>query len=268
MRVEIDKPEKMLKNIAKSEILKLFTDPLSDVIVYSITDSTNTRARAFLNEGKQPPFLVLANEQTAGRGRHGNSFFSPESGLYYTLVIQPEEEETAIAKTTIAAAVSLHEAILETTGICSEIKWVNDLYLNHRKIAGILCEAPRNKENKLQGILIGIGVNIAQSEFPEELKDKAGSLNRPDLDRNLLAAELTRRLLYWCDHLNDPELIKAYKRHSFLLGKEVSFLQNGEMITGIAVDINHDGNLIVDNKKQQYVLRSGEVSLSDWNNNH
>ena len=264
MRVEIDKHEKMPKNITKSEILKHFTAPVSDVIVYSKTDSTNTRARAFLSEGKQPPFLVISEEQTAGRGRHGNSFFSPQSGLYYTLVIQPKKEETALAKTTIAAAVSLQEAILETTGINCDIKWVNDLYLNGKKIAGILCEAPRNKENKLQGIIVGIGVNIAQREFPEELKDKAGSLNLPDLDRNILTAILTRRLLYWCDHLNDSELINVYKKHSFLLGKEVSFIQNGETITGTAVDINEDGNLIVDSGQQQYVLSSGEVSITSW----
>ena len=264
MHVEIVKHEKMPKNITKSEILKHFAGPVSDVIVYRKTDSTNTRARAFLNDGKQPPFLVVAEEQTAGRGRHGNSFFSPESGLYYTLVIHPKEEETALAKTTIAAAVSLQEAILETTAVNCDIKWVNDLYLNGRKIAGILCEAPRNKENRLQGIIIGIGVNIAQREFPEALKDKAGSLHRPDLGRNVLAATLTERLLYWCDHLNDSELIDAYKKHSFLLGKEVSFVQNGETISGTAVDINEDGNLIVVNEKQQYVLSSGEVSLTGW----
>ena len=179
-------------------------------------------------------------------------------------MIQPKEEKTALAKTTIAAAVSLQEAILETTGINCDIKWVNDLYLNGKKIAGILCEAPRDKENRLSGIIIGIGVNISQREFPEELKDKAGSLNLPDLDRNILAAVLTKRLLYWCDHLNDSELIDAYKKHSFLLGKEVSFIKNGETITGTAVDINEDGNLIVANEKQQYVLSSGEVSITSW----
>ena len=106
-------------------------------------------------------------------------------------------------------------------------------------------------------------MNIAQREFPEELKDKAGSLNLPDLDRNILTAILTRRLLYWCDHLNDSELINVYKKHSFLLGKEVSFIQNGETITGTAVDINEDGNLIVESE-QQYVLSSGEVSITSW----
>ena len=101
-------------------------------------------------------------------------------------------------------------------------------------------------------IVIGIKENDDGTLEPiglEELKDKAGSLNLPDLDRNILTAILTRRLLYWCDHLNDSELINVYKKHSFLLGKEVSFIQNGETIIGTAVDINEDGNLIVESEQ-------------------
>ena len=260
---EIEKMEKSSKKLDKSNILKHFTELVCDVIVYHVTDSTNTRARDMLVNGKETPFLLAAEEQTAGRGRHGNSFFSPESGLYYSLVIRPENYESAIAKTTIAAAVSLQEAILETAGIACGIKWVNDLYLNHRKVAGILCEAPRLSSGEPAGIIIGIGINIAQKVFPPELEGKAGSLNCPDLDRNVLAAVLTNRLLYWCDHLESAELIKAYKEASILLGKEVSFVQNGETVTGIAEDINADGNLIV-RADQTYVLNSGEISLTSW----
>ena len=251
------------KKLDKSEILKHFAKPVCNVIVYEVTDSTNTRARDMLMHGAPAPFLLAAEEQTAGRGRHGNSFFSPDSGLYYSLVIKPENYESAVAKTTIAAAVSLQEAILETAGISCGIKWVNDLYLNRKKVAGILCEAPRLPSGDPAGIIIGIGINIAQKEFPEELKDKAGSLNRPDLDRNILTAVLTDRLLYWCGCLESPELMKAYKDASVLLGKEVSFVQNGKTITGIAEDINTDGNLIV-HADRTYVLNSGEISLTSW----
>ena len=263
MTVEIDKLQKKTKKISNSEILKHFTGSLSDVIVYTCTDSTNTRAKDFLNEGKQPPFLLAAEEQTAGRGRHGHTFFSPDSGLYYSLVLKPADMQTAIQKTTIAAAAALQEAIRITAGISCQIKWVNDLYYNQRKIAGILCEAPRTPSNEVSGIIIGIGVNIAQSEFPEEIRDTAGSLNCPDLDRNELAGVLTDRILYWMDHLNDPSLIQAYKEHSLLLGKQVRFRWNDAVISGVAVDINEEGNLIVE-AERQYILNSGEVSLLSW----
>ena len=263
MRNNIVKEDNMIKKMNKNDILRLLKSPVSDVTVYTVTDSTNTRAREMMLEGKKAPFLVASEEQTGGRGRHGNSFFSPDSGLYYTLVIQPENLDLAIQKTTLAAAVSLYEAILETIGIACGIKWVNDLYLDGRKIAGILCEAPRSKNNEIMGIIIGIGINIAANEFPEELKDKAGSLNRPDLDRSLLTAVLTDRLMHWTAKLDSPELIEAYRSHSFLIGKDVSFVQNGTEISGTVTDINEEGNLVVD-AGQTYVLSSGEVSLKSW----
>ena len=263
MRNNIVKEDNMIKKMNKNDILRLLKSPVSDVTVYTVTDSTNTRAREMMLEGKKAPFLVASEEQTGGRGRHGNSFFSPDSGLYYTLVIQPENLDLAIQKTTLAAAVSLYEAILETTGIACGIKWVNDLYLDGRKIAGILCEAPRSKNNEIMGIIIGIGINIAAKEFPEELKDKAGSLNRPDLDRSLLTAVLTDRLMHWTAKLDSPELIEAYRSHSFLIGKDVSFVQNGTEISGTVTDINNEGNLIVE-ADRTYILSSGEVSLKSW----
>ncbi len=263
MTDEIDKMAKNEKKLKKNEILKHFTGIAPNVIVYDVTDSTNTQARILLNEGMQTPFLLAAAEQTAGRGRHGNSFYSPESGLYYSLVITPKDYTSAVAKTTIAAAVSLVEAVRACSGIQCSIKWVNDLYLNHRKVAGILCEAPRDKNGNPLGIIIGIGINIAQQEFPDEIKEKAGSLNRPDLDRNQLTASLTERLLFWCSRLNDPALMDAYRKHSFLLGKKVSFVHNGTSVTGIAESINEDGNLVV-HADQIYVLSSGEVSLTSW----
>ena len=165
----------------------------------------------------------------------------------------------------IAAAVSLQAAIQEVCGKCCDIKWVNDLYYKGKKTAGILCEAPHQQEGKPPVIIIGIGVNIAQKEFPEELKEKAGSLECENLDRNLLAAALTEHLLAWLSHPRDPRLLEAYKAHSFLLGRQVSFEINGVLHTGIARDISAEGNLIVEGE-ETHVLSSGEVSLAAWEN--
>jgi BirA family biotin operon repressor/biotin-[acetyl-CoA-carboxylase] ligase len=233
------------------------------IITYRTTGSTNDEARRLLKEGAKGTILIAADEQTAGRGRKGHSFFSPSSGLYYTLVLHPQDEQSAIARMTIAAAVSLYEAVRSCTGISCDIKWVNDLYLNGKKTAGILCEAPRDSKGRLLGIITGIGINIYTESFPDDIKQTAGSLNCPDLDKNLLAARLTERLISWADRLHDPALIAAYKEHSFLLGREVSFEQNGQFITGTAADINDEGNLIVE-ADRTYVLSSGEVSLRSW----
>ena len=251
------------KPLSKEDILSYLPCCGINIQTFPVIDSTNTYARKLLSEGLKPPLLLCADEQTAGRGRRGNSFYSPLSGLYYTLVIQPKDIYEAISRMTIAAAVSTRYAIEKTTCISCDIKWVNDLYLNNRKIGGILCEAPRNGHNELQGIIIGIGINIDQKVFPEELKFKAGSLNCPDLDRNKLAAELTKQLLYWAEHLGSEELLQEYKKHSFLLGKEVSFVLNGTEHTGIASDINNEGNLIV-HGDSTWILSSGEVSLKSW----
>ena len=264
MRDEIDKSSEKTKKLSSFAILKQFHGNPFSVIVYDTIDSTNTEARRLLQQGKEPPFLLLANEQSSGRGRHGNSFFSPESGLYYTFVT--EVTEKAKERATIAAAVSLQEAVQETCGICTDIKWVNDLYYKDRKVAGILCEAPHRKEAEAPVIIIGIGVNIAQKEFPEELKEKAGSLGCETLDRNYLAAVLTEHLLAWLSRPDDPRLLEAYKAHSFLLGRQVSFRKNGVLHTGNARDISPEGNLIVEGE-ETHVLSSGEVSLVSWENN-
>ncbi len=263
MRDEIDKHPEKPKKISSFAILKHFHGKPFNVIVYDTIDSTNTQARRLLEAGKEPPFLLLAEAQSSGRGRHGNSFFSPESGLYYTFVKEVKEAEKERA--TIAAAVSLQEAIQEVCGICCDIKWVNDLYYKGKKVAGILCEAPHRREGEPPVIIVGIGVNIAQKEFPEELKAKAGSLGCEDLDRNQLAAALTEHLLAWLEHPQDPRLLEQYKAHSFLLGKQVAFERNGILHTGIARDISREGNLIVEGEKT-HVLSSGEVSLVSWEN--
>ncbi|MBQ1325782.1 MAG: biotin--[Solobacterium sp.] len=251
-----------MKHLSESEIRRGISSLDLPVTVLDTVDSTNTLARELLHQGAQPPFLILAETQTAGRGRQGHSFFSPQSGLYYSLTL-PGDERTAVSDATLAAAVSLQQSIASCAGISCGIKWVNDLYLEERKVAGILCESPRLADGTVPGIIIGIGVNIAQKEFPEDLRGKAGSLQCPDLDRNILAADLTERLLYWCTPGRHKDLLEQYRRHCFILGRTVSFVRDGITITGTAAGINDSGNLIVD-AGETCILNSGEISLRSW----
>jgi BirA family biotin operon repressor/biotin-[acetyl-CoA-carboxylase] ligase len=145
--------------------------PSADVMIFESIDSTNTEARRRAASGKSAPALIIANSQTAGRGRLGRSFYSPAStGLYMTAVFEASAAFESTVLLTTAAAVSVARAIERLAGITVGIKWVNDLYLNDKKICGILCE--RSGDN----VIIGIGVNVNQTAFPPEISQRATSV--------------------------------------------------------------------------------------------
>jgi len=238
-----------------------------EVHVFEETDSTNNVLKKMTGEPAEY-IAAVTSKQTAGRGRKGHSFVSPKGGLYLSLLYHPKEdsdEAVYLSRTTLAAAVSTVEAIELTFGIRTEIKWVNDIYCNGKKAGGILCEAPRNIDGSLAGIIIGIGINCGSYDLPDELKDTACTLGIEDPDLETLTANILNRLVYWIHHLKDPVLLNKYRSKSFLLGKKVSFVQNGIRYEGVAEDINEDGNLVVAGSEDAgMVLNSGEVSLSSW----
>ena len=236
------------------------------VYVFDEIDSTNNYAKILCAKGAVHGTLIAANHQTAGRGRRGRSFYSPKNtGLYLSLIIQPRDSEH-IFRITPAAAVAAVEAIAETTGIHTGIKWVNDLFIAERKTAGILTEAITDFETgQIDRIIIGIGINCRDSELPEDIRDTAGSLGADNLSRSVLAAALWKRLLYWCNHLDDPALMEAYRMHSVVLGKEITYTYNNQLMQGKAVSIDDDGHLIIEKPDHStQVLQSGEVSIRSW----
>ena len=253
----------MIPRINKDKITSLLDDPGTEVYVFSSIGSTNNYGRDLLAQGNEVPAVILAEEQTAGRGRRGHSFFSPDSGFYYTYIYRPEDAEKAIRYATICTAVAAVEAIDQWCGIQVSVKWVNDLFYRQRKIAGILCEAPRRPDGELSGIVIGIGINCFAQDFPEELRDIAGTLELDNGDRSVLAGILTNRLAYRLNHIGE-ELLEAYRRYSLILGKQVSFQRESQIYTGIAAEINDEGNLIVECGDERYLLNSGEISLLSW----
>ncbi|MBR4122368.1 MAG: biotin--[Erysipelotrichaceae bacterium] len=145
-------------------------------------------------------------------------------------------------------------------------KWVNDLFIGKRKIAGILTEAISDFESgDLDAIIIGIGINVRKTELQEDIENIAGAINDPSLSRSRLAAALWQRLLYWTDHLEDPQLMEAYRRYSLLIGHVIVYEINGEKRSGTVESINDQGNLVVlDDANEKIILASGEVSVKDW----
>ena len=235
--------------------------------VLDTVDSTNNEARRMVLNGAADGTYIAANTQTAGRGRSGKSFYSPaNTGLYVSYIMRTGESVEQLQKLTMAAAVAVCRALRECTDCDPKIKWVNDIYLGRRKVAGILTEAITDFETmRTDAVIIGIGINCRTREFPEELQETAGSLNDPALSRNKLAGRLYTYLVKCIAERNDPEILEAYREASFLPGRKISFLHNNKTLQGTAVSVNDRGGLqIVLDTGEEMTVSSGEVSILSW----
>ena len=156
-------------------------------------DSTNAYAKKLLKEGREPPFLVIAESQTMGRGRLGKPFFSPKGGLYMSLALKYSGSEERI---TLAAAVAVCRMLERYCGVNPHIKWVNDILVDGKKVCWILCEAVCGQDGGINAVIVGVGVNTQGEEyvFPDELKDIAGAV-RSTLGNQALAYEIAREII-------------------------------------------------------------------------
>lgn len=233
------------------------------IFLYSSIDSTDSQAKRLLADGLEGLALLAANEQTAGRGRRGRSFFSPAgTGVYMTLVLRPEAKLSEAASLTTAAAVAVTRAIEKLTGRQVQIKWVNDLYLDGRKICGILTEAVTDFESgAVQSVLVGVGVNLHKQEFPETLSQSAASLDST-IDRNSMIAAIADEVFTLYSDLSDKRYISDYHAHSMVIGKHVNYYEGTQMYSAFAVDINENGALLVRHADgSMKTLSGGEITL-------
>lgn len=233
------------------------------IFAYRKIDSTNNEAKRLISNGMQDDALIIAESQSAGRGRMGRSFYSPpDGGVYLSLVLHPRSAlNQAISLTTMAAVAAA--AALESLGSEPvQIKWVNDLFYQGKKICGILTEAVSDFESGIaSSVIVGIGINIA-TEFPDELRDIAGSLDSPSINRNQLIAMIAANLLRMAADPADKSYLQTYREHSLVLGKQIIYWQNDISYTGTALDIDDQGGLVVaDADGNTTVLHSGEISL-------
>lgn len=235
--------------------------------ILSTTDSTNTDAKKAALNGAQNHSVFLAKEQTAGKGRLGRRFFSPKSGIYLSVIFQPQSTLSEPGLVTTATAVAVCRAIEEAVHIKTSIKWVNDIFFNQKKVCGILCEAITDMESgQISRVITGIGINFMHPEngYPEELKDIAGALfsNQATCTRSELTAILLNHLIPTIDQLNPNDFIPEYKKRMFLLGQTIEYQQNGQTQTAKAMDIDVQGGLVVKTEDDKLVtLKTGEVSI-------
>lgn len=244
--------------LSDGKIRCYLTEKTTDVKVFPTIDSTNTEAKRITSFGLNTPLLICAEEQTAGRGRLGRSFFSPSStGLYMSLAMKIDASMSDAVLVTGAAAVAVCQAIESISYVKCDIKWVNDILIDGKKVCGILTEAfSSNNENIL---IIGIGVNCTTSSFPEEITATAGSVGK--LDRNMLAALIVNHLLRFTDDLSSRSWLDEYRSRSIVLGKDITYYKNGSEHFARVKDINHNGALIVEENGETLTLSTGEISL-------
>lgn len=248
-------------NILSAESVKSHLNKSIDVIFYPSVDSTNNVCKKLVADECGKAFLVVANEQTAGRGRQGKSFYSPSgTGVYFSLVLRPRASLNSTVSITTAAAVAVCRAIESLTGKEPQIKWVNDVYFNGKKVCGILTEAITNFEDGIvDSVIIGIGINISTAQFPESVEG-AGSLNA-DIDRGRLIATVANELLNIATD-DYKEFIDYYRTHSMVLGQKIKFIKNSVETPATAVAIDEHGGLEVELESGEHIiLRSGEISI-------
>ncbi|TWS95633.1 MULTISPECIES: biotin--[acetyl-CoA-carboxylase] ligase [unclassified Streptococcus] len=233
------------------------------VSVNSNSQSTQLDAKLNLKSAEQLPVLYLAPQQEQAVGRFGRPFYTNQGGIYMTLHLKPNCSYDDLPVYTMMTATSIVKAIQRLTGIDCGIKWVNDIYYQGKKIAGILTESLSSEQDVVTDLLIGVGINFFISEFPSELNQIAHSLfqETPPISRNQLISEI------WQIFFNTPkrDLIRVYRDKSLVLDKKISFTDKGKSYEGLVIDISQKGELVVqltDNSQKR--LSSHHISLSSW----
>ena len=231
--------------------------------LFDITDSTNNEAKQYASHGAHSPVLFLAEEQSGGRGRLGRSFSSRRGcGIYMSLLCFTDSPLSDIVSVTTAAAVAVALSVEETTKSRMSIKWVNDVYNDRGKVAGILTETV--SVSGKNAVIVGIGINIGNESFPDEIKGIASSVGDVSGKENKLIMSTVKRLLSFFASPADRSYMLAYRQRAMMIGEHVELYSCGEILdSGRALGIDDDGGLLFlpDGKSEVTVIRSGEISL-------
>ena len=235
----------------------------ADVLVFNSLASTNEHAREIAPKLDKTT-IIAALEQTGAKGTKGRSFYCGNGeGLYFSVALGPVPDLRRANLVTPAAGVAVATMLCDLCGVDARIKWVNDVVIDDKKICGILSES-RFKDSVLEYLIVGIGINLNVKSFPEEIADKATSLDRhnPDFDPNEMCAKITDSLLDMIYDDRELKFMSEYKRLSSVLGRYVDFESGGTKLTGIASDINKNGNLVVVVGDRNYIINAGDVSIT------
>jgi len=222
--------------------------------------STNLIMKEKAQTGAEEFSVIIADEQTAGRGRLGRNFHSPKgTGIYMSILLTPEKDRNPLL-ITVDTAVCVARVLEKITGDKALIKWVNDIYINGKKVCGILAERVEDK------IVLGIGINVFSPKggFPDDIKDRAGALFETK-ERYIKEKVITELLNeFYIIYMNPAreELLAEYKKRSMVTGKNILILRNGGEEEAVVIDINDDYSLLVKKENGEIEnLNTGDVSI-------
>lgn len=239
-----------------------------EIFYFPSIDSTNTKASQLAEEGYPTGTLVVAERQESGKGRRGRNWASPEgNGIFMTLILKPEINPNNASVLTLVAALAVSKAITKCTGRPAGIKWPNDIVMNGKKVCGILTEMSAQFDY-VNHIVIGIGINVHNESFPEELSHMATSLyleSKEHFNRAALIEEILEQFEdYYAVYLKTEDLSGLVKEYDISLvnrNQQVKVLDPKEPFEGKAMGITPRGELIVDTWESRKLVYAGEVSV-------
>jgi len=239
------------------------------VIYHPSVSSTQTVAHQLVNEGAVEGTVVVADEQTEGRGRLGRIWKSEkQSGIWMSLVLKPNIDIRQAPQLTLVTAVAVTRALRDITGVNIEIKWPNDLLVNGKKLVGILTEMQADPD-RIQSVIIGIGVNVNHDQFYDEMSSIATSL-KLETDQNFDRAEIIGKILSEFSWLYEMYMTKGFslvkplwEAHTLSIGKNIIARRAKDSIEGEAIGINDEGVLLLKDKDGQiHEIYSADIDFA------
>ncbi len=256
------------KDLITIEGIKRHLSTDTPLHIFRSTDSTNTQAKKMATEGAPHGTTVIALHQTGGRGRLGRIFHAPAgTGIYMSIILRPGSDISRALLVTTAASVAVCRAVKDICSAEPVIKWVNDIYINNKKVCGILTEAITDTNtNHLKALIVGIGINCSTEGFPEELQEIAGAVEG-DYSPDQLTARIITEILNLADDLDSRRFMDEYRRLSMVIGKNIKVYKGGysDDVRGIparVLDVDDNGGLqVLYSDGSQETLSSGEISI-------
>ena len=238
------------------DIVRYYLDEqrVDDIVVEQDVTSTQHLAKQYLTTHQvHKPVIFTAESQSSGYGRRGRAFYSPAtSGLYFTIILPNKTEDwSQVGLLTTSMAVVIAQTLEQFfPDERIDLKWVNDLFINDKKVGGIITEANIELESKsASAFIMGIGLNLTTETFPDELSNIAQGIDsKVTVDRNRLLVTLAQRIIDTYDHGDIPTLLDEYRRRSNVIGKQVTLKLGNKMITGTGKQIANDGGLIIEDE--------------------
>lgn len=247
------------QGINETKLIELLKEEFQ-LVYFDTMNSSNDYAKE--NSFNSKKVVIVANEQVNARGQRNKAFTTVKNkGLYFTMLYQEELEIDKIKEVPLLTSMAIQKVIQQHLGHKCEIKWINDLYYQNRKVAGILCESSiEPKVNKINKWMIGVGINLGDIEFSNELKDIATSLHC-DYDATILLYLLIKEIDDMCKE-SFAEHRENYERKSLLIGNRVKIDKGTHEYEGYASGISKEGQLIIElNSNEIEYLNEGSVRL-------